>query len=150
MRKTYIHYDIIKVTIKENKEEKREIKTSVERLLEKNYTEIIPSFKNVDEAIISHENKTITLHEPIDVRMTGINSEGLVESRIIRSTLGRFIFNEIIPQDLGFVDRSNPDNFLELEINFLVGKKQLKPILERCINIHGATQTAELLDGLRH
>ena len=141
--------DIIKVTIKENKEEKREIKTSVERLLEKNYTEIIPSFKNVDEAIISHENKTITLHEPIDVRMTGINSEGLVESRIIRSTLGRFIFNEIIPQDLGFVDRSNPDNFLELEINFLVGKKQLKPILERCINIHGATQTAELLDAVK-
>ena len=63
--------------------------------------------------------------------------------------MGRFLFNEIIPQDLGFVDRSKPENFLELEINFTVGKKQLKPILEKCINIHGATQTAELLDAIK-
>ena len=139
--------DIIKVTIKENKEEKGN-KTSVERLLEKNYTEIIPSFKNVDEAIISHENKTITLHEPIDVRMTGINSEGLVESRIIRSTLGRFIFNEIIPQDLGLLTVVIQIISLSLRSTSLLGK-QLKPILERCINIHGATQTAELLDAVK-
>ena len=81
--------------------------------------------------------------------MTGINNEGVEESKMIKSTLGRFVFNEIIPQDLGFVDRSKPENFLELEINFLVGKKQLKPILEKCINIHGATQTAELLDAVK-
>ncbi len=115
----------------------------------KNDTGIIHSFKNVSEAILAHENKTISLHEPIKVRMTGINNEGVEESKLITSTLGRFIFNEIIPQDLGFVDRSKPENFLELEINFLVGKKQLKPILEKCINIHGATQTAELLDAVK-
>ena len=62
-----------------------------------------------------------------------------MESRIIESTLGRFIFNEIISQDLGFVDRSKDENFLKLEIDFHVGKKQLKQILEKCINNHGAT-----------
>lgn len=115
----------------------------------KNDTGIVHSFKNVDEAILAHENKIITLHEPIKVKKTGINSEGVKISRMVTSTLGRFIFNEIIPQDLGFVDRSNPETFLDLEINFLVGKKQLKPILEKCINIHGATQTAELLDAVK-
>ena len=114
-----------------------------------NDTGIIQSFKNVSEAILAHENKLITLHEPIRVRMTGINNEGVEESKLVTSTLGRFIFNEIIPQDLGFVDRSKPENFLELEVNFTVGKKQLKPILERCINLHGATQTAELLDAVK-
>jgi DNA-directed RNA polymerase subunit beta' len=115
----------------------------------KNDTGIIHSFKNVDEAILAHENKIITLHEPIKVKMTGVNNEGVKISRMVTSTLGRFIFNEIIPQDLGFVDRSDPERFLDLEINFLVGKKQLKPILEKCINIHGATQTAELLDAVK-
>ena len=114
-----------------------------------NDTGIVHSFKNVDEAILAYENKIITLHEPIKVRVTGINHEGVEVSKMIQSTLGRFIFNEIIPQDLGFVDRSNPDNFLELEVDFLVGKKQLKPILEKCINVHGATQTAELLDSVK-
>jgi len=109
----------------------------------------IRCFKNLSEAIHAYENKLITLHEPIKVRMTGINSNGEKESKLITATLGRFLFNEIIPQDLGFVDRSKPENFLELEINFTVGKKQLKPILEKCINIHGATQTAELLDAIK-
>ena len=76
-----------------------------------NDTGIIQSFKNVSEAILAHENKLITLHEPIRVRMTGINNEGVEESKLVTSTLGRFIFNEIIPQDLGFVDRSKPENF---------------------------------------
>jgi DNA-directed RNA polymerase subunit beta' (EC 2.7.7.6) len=109
----------------------------------------IRSFKSVNEAMMAYENKLITLQEPIRVRRTGINSEGQKVSKIITSTLGRFIFNEVIPQDLGFVDRSKPENFLELEIDFVVGKKQLKPILERCINIHGNTQTAELLDAIK-
>jgi DNA-directed RNA polymerase subunit beta' len=71
------------------------------------------------------------------------------ELRTIESTLGRFLFNEVIPQDLGFVDRTREENFLKLEVNFLVGKKQLKPILEKCINIHGATKTAEILDAVK-
>ena len=70
-------------------------------------------------------------------------------SRVVDSTLGRFIFNEIIPQDLGFVDRSNPDNVLVPEIDFLVGKKQLKKIIDKCINTHGATKTAEVLDNIK-
>ena len=114
-----------------------------------NDTGIIHSFKNVDEAILAYENKTITLHELIKVKITGINNEGVEESKMVTSTLGRFIFNEIIPQDLGLIDRSKPENFLELEVNYTVGKKQLKPILEKCINIHGATQTAELLDAVK-
>ena len=114
-----------------------------------NESGIIRSFKSINEAIMAYENKLITLHEPIRIKRTGINSEGQKVSKVVQSTLGRFIFNEVIPQDLGFVDRSKPENFLELEIDFVVGKKQLKPILERCINIHGTTQTAELLDSIK-
>jgi len=106
-------------------------------------------FKSVNEAILAYENGEVTLHATIKVRRWGVNAEGEQESRVIESTLGRFIFNEIIPQDLGFIDRSNPDNFLKPEIDFLVGKKQLKPILEKCINVHGATKTAETLDAIK-
>ena len=106
-------------------------------------------YKSLNEAILAYENGAISLHEMIKVRRSGINSQGEMETRSIESTLGRFIFNEIIPQDLGFVDRSLDENFLKLEINFLVGKKQLKPILEKCINIHGATKTAEILDAVK-
>jgi len=110
---------------------------------------VVHYFKNVNEAILAYENKIITLHEYIRVRRSGINKDGKLEYRTIESTLGRFIFNEIIPQDLGFVDRSKDENFLKLEVDFLVGKKQLKPILEKCINIHGATKTAEILDAIK-
>jgi DNA-directed RNA polymerase subunit beta' len=106
-------------------------------------------FKSLNEAILAYENAAISLHEMIKIRRSGINNEGVEEIRTIQSTLGRFIFNEIIPQDLGFVDRTKDENFLTLEINFLVGKKQLKPILEKCINIHGATKTAEILDAVK-
>ena len=106
-------------------------------------------FKSVNEAMLAYENGAITLHAKIKVRRTGINADGVEESRMIESTLGRFIFNEVISQDLGFVDRSKPENFLVPEVDFLVGKKQLKPILEKCINIHGATKTAETLDAIK-
>ena len=107
------------------------------------------SFKNINEAITAYENGYLTLHSRIKVRRTGINAEGEKESRIIESTLGRFLFNEIITQDLGFVDRTKDENFLKLEIDFHVGKKQLKQILEKCINTHGATKTAEILDSIK-
>ncbi len=106
-------------------------------------------FKSVNEAILAYENGAITLHARIKVRRTGINSEGVTITKTIESTLGRFIFNEIISQDLGFVDRTNPDNFLVPEVDFHVGKKQLKKILEKCINTHGATKTAETLDAIK-
>ena len=107
------------------------------------------AFKDMNEAMIAYENHEITLHAKVKIRRYGINAEGKMDSRVIESTLGRFIFNEIISQNLGFVDRSNPDNFLKLEVDFHVGKKQLKQILEKCINNEGSTKTAETLDNIK-
>ncbi len=103
-------------------------------------------FKSVNEAILAYENKALTLQSRIKVRMQKKMEDGSVLTDIVESTLGRFLFNEILPQDLGFVDRSIPGNELKLEVDFLVGKKGLKQILEKVINTHGATKTAEVLD----
>ena len=106
-------------------------------------------FKSVNEAILAYENKVITLQSRIKVRCTRTMPDGTVLTGNVESTLGRFLFNEILPQDLGFVDRSVPGNELLLEVDFLVGKKQLKQILEKVINTHGATKTAEVLDAIK-
>ena len=106
-------------------------------------------FKSVNEAILAYENKAVTLHSRIKVRMSKTDAEGNEITGIVESTLGRFIFNEIIPQDLGFVDRSVEGNELLLEVDFHVGKKGLKQILEKVINTHGATKTAEVLDDIK-
>ena len=106
-------------------------------------------FKSVNEAILAYENQAITLHSKIKVRVTKTMPGGEELTGIVESTLGRFIFNEIIPQDLGFVDREKEENKLLLEIDFHVGKKQLKQILEKVINTHGATATAEVLDAVK-
>ncbi|MBP3543789.1 MAG: DNA-directed RNA polymerase subunit beta', partial [Lachnospiraceae bacterium] len=106
-------------------------------------------FKSVNEAILAYENKVITLHAKIKVRVTKTMPDGTEMSGIVESTVGRFIFNEILPQDLGFVDRSIPGNELLPEVDFHVGKKQLKKILEKVINTHGATKTAEVLDDIK-
>jgi DNA-directed RNA polymerase subunit beta' len=107
------------------------------------------AFKSVNEAYLAYENKEITLHARIKVRMTGNHPDGTPGSRIVSCTMGRLLFNEIISQDLGFVDRSKEENFLLPEVDFLVGKKQLKQILDKCINVHGATKTAEVLDDIK-
>ena len=106
-------------------------------------------FKSVNEAILAYENGVVTLHSRITVRMTKTMPDGTTLTGNVESTLGRFIFNEIIPQDLGFVDRSIPENELKLEVDFHVGKKGLKQILEKVINTHGATKTAEVLDSIK-
>lgn len=106
-------------------------------------------YKNVNEAILAYENDALTLHSRIKVKITKKNAEGKTISGIVESTLGRFIFNEILPQDLGFVDRSSDENLLLPEVDFHVGKKQLKKILEKVINTHGATKTAEVLDDIK-
>ena len=106
-------------------------------------------FKNVNEAILAYENDALTLHSRIKVRIAKTMPGGEQVSGNVESTLGRFIFNEILPQDLGFVDRSTPEGALKLEIDFHVGKKGLKQILEKVINIHGATRTAEVLDDIK-
>ena len=107
------------------------------------------AFKSVNEAILAYENGAVTLHSRIKVRMRRTMPDGRELTGIVESTLGRFIFNEIIAQDLGFVDRSIPGNELKLEIDFHVGKKGLKQILEKVINTHGATKTAEVLDDIK-
>lgn len=106
------------------------------------------SFKNVNEAILAYENGVITLHSKIKVRVSRV-VDGVTHTGIVESTMGRFIFNEILSQDLGFVDRRDPENILKLEIDFHVGKKGLKQILEKVINTHGATKTAEVLDDIK-
>ena len=89
------------------------------------------------------------LHSQIKVRVSKTMPDGTVKTGTIDATLGRLLFNEIIPQDLGFVDREVEGNELLLEVDFHVGKKQLKQILEKVINTHGATQTAEVLDDVK-
>ena len=106
-------------------------------------------FKSKNEAILAYENKAVTLHSRVKVRVEKTMPDGTVKSGIVESTVGRFIFNEIIPQDLGFVDRSIPGNELKLEVDFHVGKKQCKQILEKVINVHGASKTAETLDDIK-
>ena len=106
-------------------------------------------FKSVNEAILAYENQVITLQTKIHVRVTKTMPDGTEKTGTVSSTLGRFIFNEILPQDLGFVDRSNHDNDLALEVDFHVGKKGLKQILQKVINTHGATKTAEVLDDIK-
>ena len=106
-------------------------------------------FKSVNEALLAYENSIITLHSKIKVRVSKTNASGEEVSGIVESTLGRFIFNEILPQDLGYVDRSKEENFLKLEVDFHVGKKQLKDILQHVINTHGTTTTAEVLDDIK-
>ncbi|MBD9014239.1 MAG: DNA-directed RNA polymerase subunit beta' [Lachnospiraceae bacterium] len=106
-------------------------------------------FKNINEAILAYENKILTFQTRIKVRMQKKMADGSIQQGTVESTLGRFIFNEILPQDLGFVDRSVPENAMKLEVDFHVGKKQLKQILEKVINTHGATKTAEVLDNIK-
>ena len=106
-------------------------------------------FKSVNEAILAYENNVITLHSIITVRMTKTLEDGTTITGNYKSTLGRFIFNEILPQDLGLTKRETPEDALKLEVDYHVGKKQLKKILEKVINTHGATKTAEVLDDIK-
>ena len=107
------------------------------------------AFKNINEAILAYENGSLTLQSRIKVRVAKKMPDGTWLQNTEESTLGRFIFNEILPQDLGFVDRTVPGNELKPEVDFHVGKKGLKQILEKVINTHGATRTAEVLDDIK-
>ena len=106
-------------------------------------------YHSQNQALLAYENGEITLHQRINVRLTKKDRDGREVTGILNTTLGRLIFNEILPQDLGFVDREDPANILKLEIDFHVGKKGLKQILEKVINTHGATKTAEVLDDIK-
>jgi len=106
-------------------------------------------FRNRNEALLAYANGVITLQTKIKVRVTKTMPDGRVLSEIQDSSAGRILFNEIIPQDLGFVDRTIPGNELKPEIDFLVKKKQCKQILEKVINVHGLSRTAEVLDDIK-
>ena len=106
-------------------------------------------FKSFNEALLAYENAAVTLYSRVKVRVSKKMPDGTVKTGTVESTVGRFMFNEIIPQDLGFVDREVEGNELLLEVDFHVGKKQLKQILEKVINTHGATATAEVLDHVK-
>ena len=105
-------------------------------------------FRDQDEALMAYYEHDVSLHAAIKVRVTKDVGERKV-SKIIDCTVGRLIFNENIPQNLGYVDRTNSDKQFDLEISFLVGKKQLSDIIERCIRIHGTTTTSEVLDKIK-
>ncbi len=105
-------------------------------------------FRDFDEAIMAYDAKIIGLHAKIKVRREAV-VDGQKICGLIDTTVGRMIFNRPIPQDLGFVDRSVPENRFKLEIDFLVGKKQLGKIIDKCIKIHGTAQTADILDAIK-
>ena len=106
-------------------------------------------FSSPEEAIIAYENKEVSMHAKIAVRMSKIDEEGKEKHRKVETTVGRIIYNKGIPQDLGFVDRTNPENDFEPEINFVVNKKKLGKIIEKSINKYGLNRSAELLDYIK-
>ena len=105
-------------------------------------------FRDANEAIMAYQDGVITIHAAIKVRVTKDLGDQVI-SRIVPTTAGRIIFNEHIPQDLGYVDRTDPDHQLDYEIDFKVGKKQLGQIIDRCLKIHGTATTAQVLDKVK-
>jgi len=105
-------------------------------------------FASPEEARMAYDNGYVSLHAKIKVRMSRI-VDGEKKTKLIETTVGKLIFNEAIPQNLGFVDRTNPETMFNLEVDFLVGKKELGRIIERCISVNGANKTATVLDEIK-
>ena len=106
-------------------------------------------FRDVNEAIMAYSAGVVGLHAPVYIRMEKTDEDGTKRSKIIRTTVGKTIFNMPIPQDLGYVDRTDPEHEFDLEIDFLVGKKQLGQIIDRCVKKHGTAVTAQVLDKVK-
>ncbi|GHV11858.1 DNA-directed RNA polymerase subunit beta' [Clostridia bacterium] len=106
-------------------------------------------FRDFDEAIMAYENKYIGLHAPIKIQYEDTDEQGNIFSYLVSGTLGRFIFNSIIPQDIGYVDRTDPEKAHDLEITFETTSKELKQIVDRCIKYHGTAKTAVVLDEVK-
>jgi DNA-directed RNA polymerase subunit beta' len=105
-------------------------------------------FRDVNEALMAYNEGVIGLHAKISVRIIK-SVRGIVQTRFIKSTIGRIIFNEPIPQDLGYVNRSDPAKLFDLEIDFLVGKNEISKVIEKCIKVHGTSLTADVLDKIK-
>ena len=110
--------------------------------------EVYSCFDGDDAARLAYDEGSVELHEPILVRR-GVQVEGQMRYQMVRTTVGRLIFNEGIPQDLGFVDRSDPEQMFEPEINFICGKRQLGKIVDQCILKHGFTVSSDVLDTIK-
>ena len=106
------------------------------------------AFADKDEAMLAYDAGVVTLHTPIRVRMFR-EIDGVMQHKLVETTVGRLIYNEAIPQDLGFVDRNDPETMFDPEINFVVGKKQLGKIIDKCITKHGFTIAAGVLDAIK-
>ena len=106
-------------------------------------------FKDTDEALMAYQNGDVDLHAKVKIRMSRKLEDGTIKQKTIETTVGRIIYNQGIPQDIGFVDRSNPENEFDLEIDFPVIKKNLGTIIAKCINTHGLSKTAEVLDYIK-
>ncbi|MEG0018443.1 MAG: DNA-directed RNA polymerase subunit beta', partial [Hydrogenoanaerobacterium sp.] len=105
-------------------------------------------FRDTDEAIMAYQEGDVGLHAPVKIRMSK-EVGGKKLSQILDCTVGRVIFNQPIPQDIGYIDRTKPENMFRLEVEFLCGKKQLGDIIDRCIRVHGTAETAEVLDKIK-
>ena len=105
-------------------------------------------FRDFNEAFMAYQEGVVGLHAKVKIRVTK-EIDGVIHTKLLDTTVGKMIFNTPIPQDLGYVDRTNPDNLLEPEINFLVGKSQLGKIIDRCIKVHGVTVASEMLDNIK-
>ena len=141
-------YDVIKVRIESKKTKSGEV-VAHKDICTVAIDMIGRRFASFNKAMLAYENDEITLQQIIYVRREKKLSDGTTVSGTIRTTLGRLIFNEIVPQDLGFVDRKDPENAIVPEINELATKKTLKKILDKCIKLHGSTKTAEVLDDIK-
>lgn len=119
-----------------------------ERELKKAAFEGVRAFSCPNEAIMAYDSGVLGMHSPIRVRVTK-TVDGVAKNKLVQTTVGRIIYNEPIPQDLGFVDRKDPEHMFDYEINYQVGKKQLGAIIERCISKHGFTISAEVLDNIK-
>jgi DNA-directed RNA polymerase subunit beta' len=141
MNETEIHDNPIKIVLPE-----RTLQISLKKLITEVKELVTKKYISFDEAILAYENKEVTLHERIKVEITK-EIDGKPVSKLVDATVGRIIFNDNIPQNLGYVDRSvNP---FDLEVDFIVGKKQLGKIIDRCIRVYGTSETAEVLDKIK-
>ena len=105
-------------------------------------------YRDKDEAMMAYQEGSLGMHSPAKIRVTR-EVDGVTKSAVIITTIGRIIFNNPVPQDLGFVDRTDPAHEFDLEVSFVVKKKQLGQIVERCINVHGVSIASHVLDSIK-
>ena len=124
------------------------VQISVKKLMSVAKSLIIKKYLSDNEAELAYTNKSCTLHEKILVQRSAV-VDGVKKTKLVETTVGRIIFNHNIPQDLGYVDRTNPETMFNYEVDFIVGKKQLGKIIDRCIRVHGTSITADMLDKIK-